>query len=174
MIDVARDGRWGRISEGYGEDPYTNAAFCAASVEGYQGSDLSSSTQVAACLKHYVGYGASEAGRDYVYTEISRQTLWDTYLPPYEAGVRAGAATVMSSFNDISGTPATCNAYTLSEVLKGQWGFEGFVVSDWAAVPQLIPQGAAADRKEAARLAVNAGLACRECRSGHGHGGTLL
>lgn len=158
MIDVARDGRWGRISEGYGEDPYTNAAFCAASVEGYQGSDLSSSTQVAACLKHYVGYGASEAGRDYVYTEISRQTLWDTYLPPYEAGVRAGAATVMSSFNDISGTPATCNAYTLSKVLKGQWGFEGLVVSDWAAVPQLIPQGAAADRKEAARLAVNAGL----------------
>ena len=159
MIDVARDGRWGRISEGYGEDPYTNAAFCCtASVEGYQGSDLSSSTQVAACLKHYVGYGASEAGRDYVYTEISRQTLWDTYLPPYEAGVRAGAATVMSSFNDISGTPATCNAYTLSKVLKGQWGFEGFVVSDWAAVPQLIPQGAAADRKEAARLAVNAGL----------------
>ena len=125
MIDVARDGRWGRISEGYGEDPYTNAAFCAASVEGYQGSDLSSSTQVAACLKHYVGYGASEAGRDYVYTEISRQTLWDTYLPPYEAGVRAGAATVMSSFNDISGTPATCNAYTLSEVLgpEGTMGF---------------------------------------------------
>ena len=158
MIDVARDGRWGRISEGYGEDPYTNAAFCAASVEGYQGSDLSSSTQVAACLKHYVGYGASEAGRDYVYTEISRQTLWDTYLPPYEAGVRAGAATVMSSFNDISGTPATCNAYTLSKVLKGQWGFGGLVVSDWAAVPQLIPQGAAADRKEAAHLAVNAGL----------------
>ena len=111
---------------------------------------------MAACLKHYVGYGASEAGRDYVYTEISRQTLWDTYLPPYEAGVRAGAATVMSSFNDISGTPATCNAYTLNEVLKG--GFGGLVVSDWAAVPQLIPQGAAADRKEAARLAVNAGL----------------
>lgn len=158
MIDVARDGRWGRISEGYGEDPYANAAFCVASVKGYQGDDLTSDRQVAACLKHYVGYGASEAGLDYVYTEISRQTLWDTYLPPYEAGVKAGAMTVMSSFNDISGVPATCNHYTLTEVLKERWGLDGFVVSDWNAVAQLIPQGVAADRKEAARLAMNAGL----------------
>ncbi len=158
MIDVARDGRWGRISEGYGEDPYTNAAFCVASVRGYQGDDLASDKHVAACLKHYVGYGASEAGRDYVYTEISRQTLWDTYLPPYEAGIRAGASTVMSSFNDISGVPATCNHYTLTEILKERWGMEGFVVSDWDAVEQLIPQGVAADRKQAASLAMNAGL----------------
>lgn len=158
MIDVARDGRWGRISEGYGEDPYANAAFCVASVKGYQGDDLTSDRQVAACLKHYVGYGASEAGLDYVYTEISRQTLWDTYLPPYEAGVKAGVMTVMSSFNDISGVPATCNHYTLTEVLKERWGLDGFVVSDWNAVAQLIPQGVAADRKEAARLAMNAGL----------------
>ena len=158
MIDVARDGRWGRISEGYGEDPYTNAAFCVASVRGYQGDDLASNRQVAACLKHYVGYGASEAGRDYVYTEISRQTLWDTYLPPYEAGVKAGAATVMSAFNDISGVPATCDRYILTEVLKERWGHDGFVVSDWNAVAQLIFQGVAADRKEAARLAMNAGL----------------
>lgn len=158
MIDVARDGRWGRISEGYGEDPYTNAAFCAAAVRGYQGNDLTTTDQVAACLKHYVGYGASEAGRDYVYTEISPQTLWDTYLPPYEAGVRAGAQTVMSGFNDISGTPASANPYTLTEVLKKRWGHDGFVVSDWASVTQLIAQGAAADNKEAARLALNAGV----------------
>ena len=110
MIDVARDPRWGRVAEGYGEDPYTNGVFAAASVRGYQGNKMDSKENVAACLKHYVGYGASEAGRDYVYTEISRQTLWDTYLPPYEMGVKAGAATVMSAFNDISGTPATAHS----------------------------------------------------------------
>lgn len=158
MIDVARDGRWGRISEGYGEDPYATAAFAAAAVRGYQGNDLTAPDRVAACLKHFVGYGASEAGRDYVYTEISRQTLWDTYLPPYEAGVRAGAQTVMSSFNDISGTPGSCNAYTLTEVLKERWGLDGFVVSDWDAVAQIVAQGGAADRKEAARRAFNAGV----------------
>lgn len=158
MIDVARDGRWGRISEGYGEDPYTNAAFCVASVNGYQGDDLKSSDRVAACLKHYVGYGASEAGMDYVYTEISNQTLWDTYLPPYEAGIKAGAQTVMSSFNDISGTPGSGNHYTMTEILKNRWKHDGFVVSDWSAVPQLIAQGAAADSKDAARVAFNAGL----------------
>ena len=158
MIDVARDGRWGRISEGYGEDPYTNAAFCVASVNGYQGNDLTNADRVAACLKHYVGYGASEAGMDYVYTEISNQTLWDTYLPPYEAGIKAGAQTVMSSFNDISGTPGSGNHYTMTEILKNRWKHDGFVVSDWSAVPQLIAQGAAADSKEAARVAFNAGL----------------
>lgn len=158
MIDVARDGRWGRVSEGYGEDPYTNAVFAAASVKGYQGNDLSSGKSVAACLKHYIGYGASEAGRDYVYTEISRQTLWDTYLPPYEAGVKAGAATLMSSFNDISGTPGTANHYTLTEILKNRWGHDGFVVSDWGAIEQLCFQGVAKDKKEAALKAFNAGL----------------
>ncbi len=158
MIDVARDGRWGRISEGYGEDPYANAAFCVASVNGYQGDNLKSPDRVAACLKHYVGYGASEAGMDYVYTEISHQTLWDTYLPPYEAGIKAGAQTVMSSFNDISGTPGSSNHYTMTEILKNRWKHDGFVVSDWSAVPQLIAQGAAVDGKEAARLAFNAGL----------------
>ena len=110
---MARDPRWGRVAEGYGEDPYTNAVFGVASIKGYQGEDMSDSKRVAACLKHYIGYGASEAGRDYVYTEISNQTLWDTYIPPYEAGVKAGAATLMSSFNDISGTPGSANHYTL-------------------------------------------------------------
>lgn len=158
MVDIARDGRWGRISEGYGEDPYAASVYCAAAVRGYQGENLAAKGTVAACLKHYVGYGASEAGRDYVPTEISRQTLWDTYLPPFEAGVKAGAATLMSSFNLISGVPATSNEYTLTEVLKKKWGHEGFVVSDWDAVKQIINQGVAPDGKEAARLAFNAGV----------------
>lgn len=158
MIDVARDGRWGRVSEGYGEDPYTNAVFGVASVKGYQGNDISGSKNVAACLKHYVGYGASEAGRDYVYTEISRQTLWDTYMLPYEEGVKAGAATLMSCFNDISGTPGTANHYILTDVLKQQWKHDGFVVSDWGAIEQLRSQGVAKDRKEAALKAFTAGV----------------
>lgn len=158
MVDVARDGRWGRVSEGYGEDPYTNAVFGAASIKGYQGSDLSNGKNVAACLKHYVGYGASEAGRDYVYTEISRQTLWDTYMLPYEVGVKAGAATLMSSFNDISGTPGTANHYILTEILKERWKHDGFVVSDWGAIEQLRPQGVAKDKKEAALKAFTAGV----------------
>ena len=158
MIDVARDPRWGRIAEGYGEDPYLNSVFAAASVRGYQGADLSKEGTIAACLKHYVGYGASEAGRDYVYTEISRQTLWDTYLQPYEAGVKAGAQTLMSSFNDISGTPGSANRYTMTDVLRGMWGFDGFVVSDWDAVKQLVNQGYASDLKEASAKAINAGL----------------
>lgn len=158
MIDVARDGRWGRVAEGYGEDPYTNAVFTVASVKGYQGNDLSSEKNVAACLKHYVGYGASEAGRDYVYSEISRQTLWDTYMLPYEQGVKAGAATLMSSFNDISGTPGSANHYTLTEVLKDRWKHDGFVVSDWGSIEQLRPQGVAANKKEAALKAFTAGV----------------
>lgn len=158
MIDVARDGRWGRVSEGYGEDPYTNAVFGVASVKGYQGNSLSNTKNVAACLKHYVGYGASEAGRDYVYTEISQQTLWDTYMLPYHEGVKAGAATLMSSFNDISGTPGTANHYILTEILKERWKHDGFVVSDWGAIEQLRPQGVAADKKEAALKAFSAGV----------------
>lgn len=122
MIDVARDPRWGRVAEGYGEDPYANGVFAAASVRGYQGDDMSAEDRIAACLKHYIGYGASEAGRDYVYTEISAQTLWDTYLLPYEMGVKAGAATLMSSFNDISGVPGSANHYTMTEILKERWG----------------------------------------------------
>lgn len=158
MIDVARDGRWGRVAEGYGEDPYTNAVMGVASVKGYQGNDMSASNRVAACLKHYIGYGASEAGRDYVYTEISAQTLWDTYMLPYQEGVKAGAATLMSSFNDISGTPGTANRYTLREILKERWKHDGFVVSDWGAIEQLRPQGVAKDNKEAALKAFTAGV----------------
>lgn len=158
MIDVARDPRWGRVSEGYGEDPYTNAVFGVASVKGYQGNNLSDPFSIAACLKHYVGYGMSEGGRDYHSSDISRQSLWETYLPPYEACVKAGAATLMSAFNDISGVPATANRYTLTEILKKQWKHDGFVVSDWDAIEQLIAQGVAKDKKEAGLKAFNAGV----------------
>lgn len=158
MIDVARDPRWGRVSEGYGEDPYANGVFGAASVRGYQGKNLSDSTSIAACLKHYVAYGASEAGRDYVYTEVSPQTLWDTYMLPYEMCVKAGAQTLMSSFNNISGIPGSACHYTMTEVLKNRWKHDGFIVSDWGAIEQLINQGYAADKKEAGMRAFNAGL----------------
>ncbi|WCT14181.1 glycoside hydrolase family 3 N-terminal domain-containing protein [Mucilaginibacter jinjuensis] len=158
MIDVARDPRWGRVSEGYGEDPYTNAMFGVASVKGYQGKKLNEQYSIAACLKHYIGYGMSEGGRDYHYADISAQSLWETYMVPYEAGVKAGAATLMSGFNDISGIPASANPYTLTEVLKGRWKHDGFVVSDWGSVEQLMAQGVAKDRKEAGLKAFMAGV----------------
>lgn len=158
MIDVARDGRWGRVAEGYGEDSYTNAVFCVAAVKGYQGDNMADNKKIAACLKHYVGYGASEGGRDYVFTEVSPQTLWDTYMLPYQEGVKAGAATLMSSFNDISGIPGSANHYTMTEVLKKRWKHDGFVVSDWGSIVQLIAQGVAVDRKDAALKAFKAGV----------------
>lgn len=158
MIDVSRDPRWGRVAEGYGEDPYMNAVFGAASVRGYQGTNLNDPFSIAACLKHYAGYGMSEGGRDYRYSNISAQSLWETYLPPFEACIKAGAATVMSGFNDISGVPATINHYTLTDILKNKWGHDGFVVSDWFAIEQLINQGVAKDRKEAGLKAFLAGV----------------
>ena len=127
-------------------------------MKGYQGEKLSDPYSIAACLKHYVGYGVSEGGRDYRYTDISPQALWETYLPPYEACVKAGAATLMSSFNDISGVPATSNHYILTEILKNKWQHDGFVVSDWNAIEQQIYQGVAKDRKEAAYKAFHAGV----------------
>ncbi|MDP4239018.1 MAG: glycoside hydrolase family 3 N-terminal domain-containing protein [Bacteroidota bacterium] len=158
MIDIARDSRWGRVSEGYGEDPYANGVFGAASVKGYQGKNLSDPYSIAACLKHFVGYGESEGGRDYHYSDVSAQSLWETYLPPYEACIKAGAATLMSSFNDISGIPGSANPYTLTTILKQQWKHDGFVISDWNAVDQLINQGFAANKKEAACKAFMAGV----------------
>ncbi len=157
MIDVARDPRWGRVVEGYGEDAYVNGIFGAATVRGYQGKDLSAPQSIAACLKHFVGYGWSEGARDYAYTDISSRTLWESCLPPYKMGVEAGAATIMSSFNDISGTPAVANRYTLTEVLRNQWGFDGFVVSDWGAVNQLAFQGMTRDPKRMTKLCLEAG-----------------
>lgn len=158
MVDVSRDPRWGRVMECYGEDPYVNACFGAAVVRGYQGDSLNSTNRMAACMKHYVAYGASTGGRDYTATEVSRQSLWDTYLPPFQAGVEAGALTVMASFNDISGTPAHANQYTLTTILKDYWKHQGFVVSDWAGVAQLRTQGMAADEQDCAALALNAGV----------------
>ena len=158
MIDVARDARWGRVAEGYGEDPYANAVFAVAAVKGYQGNKLSDPYSVAACLKHYIGYSLSEGGRDYRYADVSAQTMWETFMPPYEAGVKAGAATIMSAFNDISGIPASANYYTLTEILKHRWKHDGFVVSDWGSVINLIPQGYAKDTADAALKSFMAGV----------------
>ncbi|TKB96917.1 glycoside hydrolase family 3 N-terminal domain-containing protein [Pedobacter cryophilus] len=158
MVDVARDARWGRVAEGYGEDTYLNSVFSAASVKGYQGKSLADPYSIAACLKHYIGYSLSEGGRDYHSSDVSPQTLWETFMPPFEAGVKAGAATLMSGFNDISGIPASANYYTLTDVLKKQWKHTGFVVSDWGSVANLIPQGFAADKKEAAYKSFMAGV----------------
>ncbi|MDD2763526.1 MAG: glycoside hydrolase family 3 N-terminal domain-containing protein [Opitutaceae bacterium] len=154
MVDHGVDPRWGRIAETFGESPYAGSVFAAAAVTGYQEGPQG----IAACLKHYVGYGASEGGRDYSSTEIAPQRLWEMHLPPFEAGVRAGALTVMSAFNDLNGVPASANHYTLTEVLRQRWGFQGFVVSDWGAVQQLIQQGYAADEADAAQLALLAGV----------------
>jgi beta-glucosidase len=158
MIDVARDPRWGRVAESYGEDSYSNSQFCVAAVKGYQGEKLSDKYSVTACLKHFIGYSLSEGGRDYHFSDLSPQTLWETFMPPYKAGVDAGAQTLMSAFNDISGIPASANYFTLTEVLKNKWGHDGFVVSDWNAVFQLINQGFVADSANAAVKAVNAGV----------------
>ncbi len=158
MVDVARDPRWGRVSEAYGEDPYANAVFAVAAINGYQGDNLSDKYTIAACMKHYIGYSLSEGGRDYHYSDVSDQTLWETFMPPYEAGIAAGAATVMSGFNDLTGVPASANHYTLTEVLKEKWGHDGFVVSDWGSIRNLVDQGVAVDRKEAGEKALNAGV----------------
>ena len=158
MIDIARDPRWGRVAEGFGEDPYAASVYCVATVKGYQGANLSYSNSIAACLKHFAGYGMSEGGRDYHASDISAQSLWEAYLPPYEAGVKAGAATLMSAFNDISGVPATANHYLLTEILKQRWGHDGFVVSDWNAIEQLVAQGVAKDRKQAGLKSFLAGV----------------
>jgi beta-glucosidase len=158
MADIARDPRWGRIAEGAGEDPWLGGLMAAAAVRGFQGSDLGQTVRVAACLKHYVGYGAAEGGRDYNTTEIGLPTLRNVYLPPFKAGVDAGAATLMSAFNCLNGVPASGNHFTLTEVLRDQWGFQGFVVSDWNAVAELIHHGFAADRAHAAATALSAGV----------------
>jgi len=158
MVDIARDPRWGRVAEGAGEDPFLGAAMAAAYVRGFQGTDPSAPDSIAACAKHWVGYGAAEAGRDYSTTEISERTLREIYFPPFKAAVDAGALTFMSAFNDLNGVPASANSFTLTKVLRGEWKFGGFVVSDWDSVAQLIPHGIAADGREAARRGLTAGV----------------
>jgi beta-glucosidase len=158
MVDIARDPRWGRIAEGAGEDPVLGSAMAAAYVRGYQGSELAAPTSIAACAKHYVGYGAAEGGRDYNTVDMSEGRLREDYFPPFKAAADAGAATFMSSFNTLNGVPATANRFTLRQVLKGEWGFRGFVVSDWNSISELVPHGVAADKKDAAREALMAGV----------------
>jgi beta-glucosidase len=158
MVDIARDPRWGRMAEGSGEDTYLGSVMARAQVRGYQGKDLAAPGSIAACAKHYVGYGAAIAGRDYNTTEIPERSLREFYLPPFKAAVDEGAATLMSAFNDLDGIPASGNHYTLTTILRGEWKFSGFVVSDWEAVAQLIPHGFAADRAEAGSKAAIAGV----------------
>ncbi len=158
MVDIARDPRWGRIAEGAGEDPFLGGKVAAARVHGFQGPDLKAGDSVIACIKHFAGYGAALAGRDYNTVDLSQRALHQTYLPPYKAGVDAGARTVMTAFNEHDGTPCTANSYLLEDVLRKQWGFTGFVVSDWASAEEMINHGSAADRADVARQAANAGL----------------
>jgi len=158
MVDLARDPRWGRIAEGFGEDPYLGSLDAAANVRGFQGTNMADINHIAACLKHYVGYGAAEGGRDYNTTEISKFTLRNFYLPQFKAGIDAGALTIMSAFNDLNGMPASANRFTLTDVLRNEWGFKGFVVSDYESVSELIDHGFADDDAEAARFALTAGV----------------
>jgi beta-glucosidase len=158
MVDVARDPRWGRISEGAGEDHFLGMAMAQARVRGFQAGDLISGRRIAACPKHYVAYGAAEAGRDYNTVDISERMLREVYLPPFKAAFDAGAGSVMSAFNEIGGVPATSNAFVLRAVLRDEWQWPGVVLSDYEAVRELIPHGVAADLADAARLSILAGL----------------
>ncbi len=158
MVDIARDARWGRMAEGSGEDPYLGGAMARAYVWGYQGEHLNAPDSIAACPKHYVGYGAAEGGRDYNSVEISEHTLREFYLPPFHAAIDAGAATIMSAFNSLNGIPASANSFTIRQILRKEWGFRGIVDSDWTSVAELIPHGIANDPANAARKAILAGV----------------
>lgn len=158
MIDIGRDPRWGRVAEGFGEDPWLSGVMAAAAVRGFQGEDLSAPGRIAACAKHFVGYGASESGRDYNTTNIAPRELRDVHLPPFEAAVRAGVASVMTSFSDLDGVPATANRELLQGVLRESWGFDGLVVSDWDSIRQLSVHGIASDDRDAALQAALAGV----------------
>ncbi len=157
MVDISRDARWGRVMEGAGEDPYLGSKIATARIKGFQGDDLSSVKSMAACAKHFAGYAFAEAGRDYNSVDVSEATLQNTILPPFKACVDADVKTFMNSFNDLNGTPATGNAYLQRTILKGDWNYKGFVVSDWGSINEMISHGYAKDSKQAAELAANAG-----------------
>ena len=157
MVDIARDPRWGRIAEGGGEDPYLGSQIAKAMVKGYQGNDLSKNNTLMACVKHFALYGAAEAGRDYNTTDMSRVRMYNEYLPPYKAAIEAGAGSVMSSFNEIDGVPATGNKWLLTDLLRKQWGFKGFVVSDYTSVNEMTNHGMG-DLQTVSALSLNAGL----------------
>lgn len=158
MLDVARDPRWGRVAEGFGEDPYLGSQNAARAVRGYQGSNMAHAEKVAACAKHYAGYGLSEGGRDYDRAEVSMRVMRDVYLPTFHAAVNEGVATIMSGFHDLNGIPVAANRQLLTEILRDEWGFQGLVVSDWNAVFELTQHGIAEDPAHAAALAINAGV----------------
>ena len=158
MLDIARDPRWGRVAEGSGEDPYLDVLMGVAMVKGYQGDDLSDPTAMAACIKHFVGYGAAEGGRDYNSTMISERSLRNTYLPAFKAAADAGAATLMTSFNEIDGIPSTGNKWLLKDVLRDEWGWDGMVVTDWNSAGEMIAHGFSRDLKHTAEQAINAGV----------------
>lgn len=158
MVDIARDARWGRIVEGNGEDPFLGSVLARAYVRGYQGKSLADPTSIAACAKHYVGYGAAEGGRDYNSTEISDRTLRQIYLPPFKAAADEGAATFMSAFNAINGVPASSNPFTLNQILRQEWKYRGFVVSDWTSIAETMAHGIANDGATAARKSFLAGV----------------
>ena len=157
MLDIARDPRWGRIAEGSGEDTYLDARMGEAMVRGYQGN-LADSTSMAACIKHFVGYGAAEGGRDYNSTYLTERQLRNVYLPPFEVAVKAGALTLMTSFNDNDGVPSTGNTFVVKDILRGEWGFDGLVVTDWNSMGEMIAHGFGEDRKDVAEKAVKAGV----------------
>jgi beta-glucosidase len=157
MVDISRDPRWGRISEGNGEDKYLGSAIAKAMVKGYQGDDLSKNNTIMACVKHFALYGAAEAGRDYNTTDMSLDRMYNEYLPPYKAAIDAGAGSVMTSFNDINGIPATANKWLMTDLLRGQWGFKGFVVTDYTAVSELIDHGLG-DLQQVSALSLKAGV----------------
>lgn len=158
MLDIARDSRWGRVAEGSGEDVYLDATMGAAMVRGYQGADTQDPTSMAACIKHFVGYGAAEGGRDYNGVSIPERSLRNTYLPAFKAGVDAGALTLMTSFNENDGIPSTGNKWLLTDVLRNEWGFDGMVVTDWNSAGEMIAHGFAKDLKHSAELSLNAGV----------------
>ena len=158
MVDIARDPRWGRISEGAGEDAYLGSQVARARVRGYQGDDLSATDTILATAKHFAAYGAAQAGRDYHTVDISERTLRDTYLPPFKAAVDAGVATLMTSFNEYDGIPASGNRYLLTDVLRDKWGFDGFVVTDYTSINEMVPHGFSRDLAQAGEQAINAGV----------------
>lgn len=158
MVDICRDPRWGRIMEGAGEDTYLGSRIAEARVRGFQGEKIGATDRVLACVKHFAGYGASTAGRDYNTVDMSERFFREIYLPPYEAAVRAGAATVMTSFNDLDGVPATGNAFLLKKILRDEWGFKGFVVTDYTSINEMVAHGTAANEKEAGEQSLNAGV----------------
>lgn len=157
MVDVARDARWGRVMEGAGEDPFLGSKIAVARVQGFQGTDLAATNTILACAKHFAGYAFAESGRDYNTVDISESVLQNTIFPPFKAAADAGVRTFMNSFNELNGVPATGSTYLQREILKKDWNFDGFVVSDWGSINEMIPHGFAKDSKHAAELAINAG-----------------